>query len=290
MILCVFVCFFHSLFLLKKYKTDSLNERTRTRAHRNGKVPLFLICPNDALNCMAIHLSFLNMICWHTKCWFGTHKHTKDTLYYSTILSFYRPCPMMTIIACSIKKNTKSSTSFETDCACVCSRTFEHIRKDKTNSCQLRFAFSVICSHINWAHPYNHRGEKSVYLTYFPFCYLTWAVMLLVSHFAHTHLPSLFFRIGKWSKIEAKMTYLFCYLMEKPRYFTFSNKISTIFLALMELCLIAISTSTERCRMCSHTIIHNLLNVFSNHWQNIYIASSSELLVVVVSDAFVGAI
>lgn len=137
---------------------DSLNGRASKRglAHKRQSSPLFLICPNGALNCMAIHLSFSNMICWHT--------FTKSApLYYSTAVAFfYRPCPMTMVIAVKPfqlslhflekKREENSTTLFETDCVCmcVCSRTFEHIRKDETNSCQQRFAsFAAKMSAIN---------------------------------------------------------------------------------------------------------------------------------------------
>lgn len=270
---------------------DSLNKANEeARARENDKVPLFLICPNDAFTCLAIHLSFSDMICWHTECRFGAH--TKGALCYSTILSFFidhvqwwrwmRSLSLSYFNSRSIlKKHTKSSY-FIWNRLCVCSRTFEHIRRDKTNSCQQRFSFSVwyARTQIEHIHTISEKRDERLFNLFSVLLFDLSCDTVLVSQFAQKNPLSLspFFRTVKqengaknnakemeWKVNESEKTTktscLFCYLMEKTRYFTFSNEISTIFLAPMELCLIAISISTEWCRTCSHTNTRNRLNV-----------------------------
>lgn len=131
----------------------------------NDKEP-FLICPNDALNCM-------QFICL-TRIWFvgklivdleHTLLHTKDILYYSNILissSFAIRHAQWWWRSLSSYSNFRSIWTewnlllcFKTDCVCVCFRALLYL-SPKIKQIP---ASNVLA--MNWAHPYNHQEKRS---------------------------------------------------------------------------------------------------------------------------------
>lgn len=161
-----------------------------------------------------------------------THKHTQKAHFITRPYSFYRPCPMMTMIVAELFQLYLKQIV----CMCVCVRTRLNISpKIKQTPASNVFFFLFTMLAINWAHPYNHREEKRLFNLFFVLLFnlSMWCCWFVRRTHIYLFLKEKESEIEKSErerrKKQQKMANLFFYLMKKRDISHFQTKFVQFF-------------------------------------------------------------